>query len=73
MENHNFSLQYQPGKENVVANALSRKPHVILASLALEGWKRASTVEGYNLQYYEDDNVALVYNVIATPKPPPAC
>ena len=56
-----------------MANALSRKPHVILASLALEGWKRASTVEGYNLQYYEDDNVALVYNVIATPKPPPAC
>ena len=50
-----------------MADALSRKSHGVLASLALEGWKRASTIEGYDLQYYEDENVALVYNVTATP------
>ena len=50
-----------------MADALSRKSHGVLASLDLEGWKRASTVEGYDLQYYEDKNVAIVYNIIATP------
>ena len=49
-----------------MANALSEKPRGILASLALAGWKRTSTIEGFNLQYYEDENVALVYNVTAT-------
>ena len=67
LEDYDFSLQYHPTKANVVADALSRKSYGVLASLALEGWKRASTVEGYDLQYYKDDDVALVYNVIATP------
>ena len=65
LEDCDFSLQYHPGKANVLADALSKKSHGVLASLALEGWKRASTVESYNLQYYEDENVALVYNVSA--------
>ena len=67
LKDYDFSLQYHPGKANVMANALSRKSHGVLASLALEGLKRASTVEGYDQQYYEDRNVALVYNVTATP------
>ena len=52
----------------MVANTLSYKTYGILASLVLEGWKRATTVEGYDLQYYEDENVALVYNVTTTPR-----
>ena len=60
-----FSMTH--GKANAVVDALSRKSHGVLTSLALEGWKRASIVEGYNLQYYEDNDVALVYNVTATP------
>ena len=67
LEDYDLSLQYHLGKENVVADALSRKSHGVLASLALEEWKRASIIEGYNLQYYEDNDVALVYNVTATP------
>ena len=47
----------------MVADALSCKPHGILASLALEDWKRSATVVGFNLQYYEGDNITLVYNV----------
>lgn len=49
-----------------MTDVVSHKPRGILASLALEGWKRAATVEGYDMQYYKDENVTLVYNVIAT-------
>ena len=49
LEDYDFSLQYHPGKANAMADALSRKSHGVLASLALEGWKKASTVESYNL------------------------
>lgn len=52
---------------NVIVDALSHKPQSILASLILDDWKRMITVEDYNLQYYEDSNVALAYNVFATP------
>ena len=67
LEDYDFSLQYHPGKANVVADALYRKLHGVLASLALEGWKGASTIEGYVLQYYEDGNISLIYNVTTTP------
>ena len=50
----------------MIADTLSNNPYSILASLALKGWKRATTIEGNNLQYYEDENFTLVYNVIAT-------
>ena len=66
MEDYNFSLQYHPRKANVVVDAFSRKSRGVLASLALEGWKRAFIVEGYDLQYYENENATLVYNVTAT-------
>ena len=49
-----------------MADELSQKSHGILASLALEGWKRTATVESYDLQYYEDKNVALFYNFTTT-------
>ena len=40
-----------------MTDVVSHKPRGILASLALEGWKRATTVEGYDMQYYKDENV----------------
>ena len=48
MEDYAFSIQYHLREANVVADALSQNPHGILASLALEGWKRATTIEGYD-------------------------
>ncbi|KAL5580228.1 hypothetical protein UlMin_012670 [Ulmus minor] len=51
---------YHPGMENVVADALSRKPQGILAFLAFEDWSRSRTIVDYDLQYYEDCNKAFV-------------
>ena len=34
LEDYDFTLRYQPDKENVVADALSRKSRGVLASIA---------------------------------------
>ena len=67
LEDYDFTLKYHLGKANVVADALSRKPRGLLASLVLEDWKRTVIVENYDLLYYEVDDVTFVYNVTATP------
>ena len=39
LENYDFTLNYHPGKENVVADALSRKSRGSLASIASREWR----------------------------------
>ena len=39
LEDFDFSLQYHPGKANVVADALSRKSRSILSGLMGYEWK----------------------------------
>ena len=34
LEDYDYTLHYHPGKENVVANALSRKSQGVLANMA---------------------------------------
>ena len=38
LEDYEFTLQYHPGKANVVADALSRKSWGVLASVASREW-----------------------------------
>ena len=67
MVDYDFTLQYHPGKANVVADALSRKSHGLMACLALDSWKSSVAIGDYNLEYYEDQYRACAYNVIAVP------
>ena len=38
LEDYDFTLQYHPGKANVVIDALSRKSRGVLASVASREW-----------------------------------
>ena len=67
MVDYDFTLQYHPGKANVVADNLSRKSHGLMACLALDSWKNSVVIGDYNLEYYEDQYKACAYNVIAIP------
>ena len=51
MEDYNFSLHYHLVKENVVADALSRKSRGVLASVVSREWQMLKTVGQFKLQY----------------------
>ena len=53
LEDYDFTLIYHPGKENVVADALSRKSWEVLASIASREWQMLETVGQFGLQYSE--------------------
>ena len=50
-EDYDFTLHYHPSKENVVADALSRKSRGALASIASREWRMLETVGQFGLQY----------------------
>ena len=49
LEDYDFTLHYQPSKENVVADALSRKSRGALASIASRKWLMLETVGQFGL------------------------
>ena len=49
LEDYDFTLHYHPGKENVVADVLSRKSRGELASVASREWKMLEVVEQLGL------------------------
>ena len=50
LKDYDFSLQYHPGKVNVVADALSRQPQRLLATLLIREWRALETIGEYDLQ-----------------------
>ena len=53
LEDYYFTLHSHPGKENVVADALSRKSQGVLASITSREWRMLETVGQFRLQYDE--------------------
>ena len=51
LEDYDFTLHYHPSKENVVADAFSRKSRGVLASVASREWQMLETVGQFRLQY----------------------
>ena len=66
LEDYDFTLHYHPGKENVVADALSRKSRGALASIASREWQMLETVGQFGLQYSEQAQGTLG-SLVATP------
>ena len=66
LEDYDFTLHYHHGKENVVADALSRKSREALASIASREWRMLETVGQYGLQYREQAQGTLG-SLVATP------
>ena len=51
LEDYDFTLHYHPGKENVVADALSRQSRGVLASVTSREWQMFEIVGQFGLQY----------------------
>ena len=66
LEDHDFTLHYHSGKENVVADALSRKSRGELASIASQERRMLATVGQFGLQYSEQTQGTLG-SLVATP------
>ena len=66
LEDYDFTLHYHPGKENVVADALSRKSRGALANIAFREWRMLETVRQFGLQYREQAQGTLG-SLVATP------
>ena len=66
LEDYDFTLHYHPGKENVVADALSQKSQGVLASIAFREWRMLKTAGQFRLQYDEQAQGTLG-SMMATP------
>ena len=66
LEDYNFTLQYHPSKENVVADALSRNSRGVLASVASWEWLMLENVGQFSLQYSEQTQ-GFLGSLVATP------
>ena len=66
LEDYNFTLHYHPNKEIVVVDALSRKSHGVLASVASREWQMLEAVRQFGL-HYSDQTQGTLGILVATP------
>ena len=50
LKDYDFSLQYHPGKANVVADVLSRRPQTVITSLMIREWQALEAIAEIDLQ-----------------------
>ena len=53
LKDYEFFLQYHPSKANVIADALSRKPHSLIASIWIWEWRALETLADFDHQLVE--------------------
>ena len=67
LEDFDFSLQYHPGKANVVVDALSRKSRSILSGLMAYEWKMYDYISEFYPCFDGDEPKACFYTLVAQP------
>ena len=66
LEDFNFTLQYHPGKANVVVDALSRKAFVLSGLVGYE-WKMYDYISEFNPCFDVHDSGACFCTLVAQP------
>ncbi|KAL6199927.1 hypothetical protein ACLB2K_029709 [Fragaria x ananassa] len=67
IKDYDFTLQYHPGKANVVADTLSRKPRSHLASIMREHWSMLDTLIDFNLTPSMNMDGIFIGNLVVQP------
>ena len=66
LEDYDFTLNYPPGKENVVADALSRKSRGEL-NVSISEWKLKDALRDFDLWIGESESRPCIFNLVAQP------
>ena len=66
LEDYDFSLNYHPGKENVVVDALSRKSRGEL-NVSISKWKLKDALRDFDLWVGESESRPCIFNLVAQP------
>ncbi|XP_058217360.1 uncharacterized protein LOC131328430 [Rhododendron vialii] len=67
LEDYKFTLQYHPGKANVVADALSRKDRAQKVKTAIKEWEMVDTLNEFNLRSSSENGNARLYALVTEP------